>query len=347
MIDRLKSLAADVDAWTMRHRTTRVSRRAITGFLEHEALQYGGSMAYFAVLSIFQLLVLGVVIGSFVLGDAAAREFVVEQVEAGSPLDADTIGAIIDGVIESRGGMTIISVAFLAWSGLGVFSALSNGINRVFANAPKRPFVKDKLIGLVLMALTGVLALASLVIGIVTGILQRTASDLIGRFPGGETAIWLIGLLVPVLLILLAFLFIYKVVPNRPVSWGEVLPGAVVATLLWTILRFGFTWYATNVANYESAFGPLSTGITLLVFLYFASVIILLGAEFARASALDDELGRIDAADPRFLPVVTDSAPAPAAPSRRLPAWLLVGGGAVAGLLAGRLTGRKDDRDNL
>ena len=82
----------------------------------------------------------------------------------------------------------------------------------------------------------------------------------------------------------------------------------MVAALLWTVLRFGFTWYATSVANYESAFGPLSTGITLLVFLYFASVIVLLGAEFARASALEDEIGSIAAADPRFLPVPTGPA---------------------------------------
>ena len=71
------------------------------------------------------------------------------------------------------------------------------------------------------------------------------------------------------------------------------------------------------MANYESAFGPISTGITLLVFLYFASVIVLLGAEFARASALDDELGPITAADPRLLPVPVDAPPGPAAPPKR------------------------------
>ena len=347
MIDRVKAILADLDAWTMRHASTRISRRAVTGFLAHEALQYAGSMAYFAVLSIFQLLVLGVVIGSYVLGEGEARQFVVEQVQAGSPLDAETIGGVIDSIIASRGGMTIISFAFLAWSALGVFSALSSGIGRVFENAPPRPFLKDKLIGLVLMGLTGLLAVGSLVIGIVTGLLQRTATDLVGELPGGGTAIWLIGFLVPILLIFLAFWVIYRVVPNRPVSWGEVLPGAVAAALLWTVLRFGFTWYATSVANYESAFGPISTGITLLVFLYFASVIVLLGAEFARASALEEEVGRITAADPRFLPVPIESPPAPATPRRRLPAWLLVGGAAVAGLVAGRLTKREDDRDNL
>ena len=342
-MDGVKKLVARLDAWSMRHRLTRVSRRAISGFLEHDALQTAGSMAYFSILSIFQLVVLGVVIGSFFVGEGEARELVVEQVAAGSPLDEETVSGIIDSVIESRGTITIISFGFLLWGALGVFSALSTGISRVFENAPRRPFLQDKLVGLLLMAITGLLAVASVAIGIVTGILQEAASDLLADLPGGGTVVWLIGLLLPIFLIFLAFLVIYKVVPNRPVRWDEVLPGAVVAALLWTVLRFGFTWYATSVADYDSTFGPLATGITLLVFLYFASVIVLLGAEFARASALDDEVGLITAADPRLLPVPTEPPPAPAPPPRRrLPTPVLVAAGALVGLIIGRITKRDE-----
>jgi membrane protein len=345
MIDRVKQLVSRLDVWSQRHRPPRVSRRAISGFLTHDALQYAGSMAYFGVLSIFQLLILGIVIGSFFLGEGEAREFVIEQVRAGTPLDAETIGGVIDAAIESRGTLTIVGFGFLLWSSLGIFSALSGGISRVFENAPRRPFLQDKLVGLLLMALTGVLAVGSLAIGVVTGVLQEAASSVMADLPGGGTAIWLIGLIVPILLIFIAFWVIYKVVPNRPVGWGEVLPGAIVAALLWTVLRFGFTWYATSVADYESAFGPLSTGISLLVFLYFASVIILLGAEFARASALDDELGLIAAADPRLLPVPVEPAPGPAQPPKRgLPRPVALIGAALAGLVIGRIT-KRDEYD--
>lgn len=346
-MDRLGQLGRRLDDWSLRHALPRIGRRAIGGFLDHEALQSAGSMAYFAVLSIFQFLVLAVVIGSSILGEGEARQFVIDNVSAGSPIDAETAGGIIDAVIESRGALSIISIGFLTWSALGIFSALSTGISRVFENAPRRPFLQDKLVGLLLMGLTGALAAASLVIGIVTGLLQEAATELVAGLPGGGTAVWLIGLIAPLLLIFLAFWVIYKVVPNRPVRWGEVLPGAIVAALLWTVLRFGFTWYATSVANYESAFGPLSTGITLLVFLYFASVIVLLGAEFARASALDAELGPITTADPRLLPVPVEAPPGPAAPPKRgLPRPILLVGGAVVGLLIGRLT-KRDDRDTL
>src|SRR5918998_6104464 len=177
MMERVKGLIRAVDDWSLRHRIPRVSRRAVSGFLQHEALQYAGSMAYFGVLSIFQLLVLGIVLGSFLLGEGEARDFVIEQVRAGTPLDTETITGVLDAAIESRGGMTVLGFAFLLWSGLGIFSALSSGIGRVFENAPPRPFLKDKLLGLFLMAITGVLALRSLLVGLVTGILQRAAED--------------------------------------------------------------------------------------------------------------------------------------------------------------------------
>lgn len=347
-MDRIKELIARLDAWSLGHRWPRIARRAGSGFLAHEGLQYAGSMAYFAVLSVFQLLVLGIVGFSLVLGEGEARAFIVEQVSAGSPLDRDTIDGVIEAVISSRGGITIVGTLFLLWSGLGVFSAVSGGISRAFEAAKPRGFVKDKLIGLLLMGITGLLAVASLVIGIATGILQTATNDLLGAVPGGGLVIGLIGLVVPFVLIFAAFLLIYRVVPNRPISIGEVWPGAVVATLLWTVLRFGFTYYATNIARYDTAFGPLSTGLTLLVFLYFASVIVLLGAEVARASALEDEVvaGTLSA-DPRLLPVPVEQPPLELAATRRrgVPRWLLLIGGAVAGIVVGRLTAPRDEDD--
>lgn len=308
--------------------------------MQHEALQYAGSMAYFAVLSIFQLLVLGVVVFSFFLGDDRARAFVLEQVQAGSPLDPKTINGVIDAVIESRGGITIVSGGFLLWSALGVFSSLSGGIERAFGSAKARPFLQDKLIGLFLMAVTGVLAVASLLIGIVTGIVQRAATDTLAAVPGGGGALAAIGLVVPAILIFVAFAAIYRIVPNRHVSLGEVWPGALVAALLWTVLRFGFTYYVTQVAHYDSAFGPISTGVTLLVFLYFASVIVLLGAEVSRASLAEDEPVPV----PLLETTPTVEAPAPDdEPPRRPPRWVLVLGAALAGVLGGRFS--KRDRE--
>jgi uncharacterized BrkB/YihY/UPF0761 family membrane protein len=197
------------------------------------------------------------------------------------------------------------------------------------------------------MALTGLLGVASIVIGIVTGILQSATAEVLTRVPGGGVAIGVIGFVTPIVLIFLAFLAIYRLVPNRPVTIGEVLPGAVVATVLWTLLRFGFTWYTTEVANYETAFGPIAAAVSLLVFLYFASVIVLLGAEVARAAVLDNPSALPDPIFTRRPPPVTASAVAAANATRAqtederaVPPWALAIGGAAAAALVRWLSGR-------
>ncbi len=324
----------------MKRHWTRVVRSSIEGFLDHEGLQYAGSMSYFAVLSLFQLIVLAVVVLSFFLGEGPAREMVIDIVDEGTPLTAEMVGQIIDGAIAARGTMTLISFAFLVWAALGIFSALSNGIGRAFAQAPVRGFVHQQILGLTLMALTGVLVLASFGIGIVTGILQRLAERAPLDVPIGDLGIQLIGFVVPVVLIFATLWTIYRIVPNRPVGWREVLPGAIVGTILWTLLRFGFTWYATSIARYDSFYGPLSAGISLLVFLYFASCVILIGAEFARANALSGE-SRIRAVEARR--AAADPATRPPRPvSQGIPksAWLAAG--TIVGIVVGRFTKRDE-----
>lgn len=289
MMQTAKRTLARLDRWSLGHRSTRVARRAVAGFMAHDGLQYAGSMAYFAILSVFQLLVLGVVSFSFFLGQGSARQFVLDQLQQATPLDAASIGMVLDDIIEARGGVGIVGLVLLVWGALGVFSALSRGVSRAYVEAEPRPFVQDKLLGLALMAFSGVLALASLLIGLAAGILQETAQDVLAQVPGSDLAISLVGLLVPLALVFVVLLVLYRVVPNRDLTFAMVWPGALVAAILWSILRVGFTYYATHIAKYDSAFGPISTGISLLVFLYFASIVLLIGAEVARANSLETD----------------------------------------------------------
>src|SRR6185312_13235742 len=66
----------------------------------------------------------------------------------------------------------------------------------------------------------------------------------------------------------------------RVQSWMRVLPGAIMATLLWFPVTLIFGWYVTNYANYNRIYGSLGAGIALLVWLYIISIIILIGAEY-------------------------------------------------------------------
>ncbi len=233
------------------------------------------AMAYYAVLSLFQVVVLGVVVFSLALGEGVARDLFVDRLAAVAPLDRATIEQLVNGVIEGRGGISVVSVALLAWGAKGFLGALAVGIRRAIPGA-QRSFWWDRLVDLVVMVGVIGLAFAALVIGLVTGFVGS-----------GSQLADLIGSVLPIGFIFFALVLLYRVVPRRPMSLRHVWPGALVATALWTALRLGFSWYATDLARYETFFGPISAAIGLLVFLYLASVTLLIGAEITRA-VVDD-----------------------------------------------------------
>ena len=87
---------------------------------------------------------------------------------------------------------------------------------------------------------------------------------------------WSIGALTSIAVIAL----IYHLAIPRTQSWQRVLPGAILATLLWFAATVTFGWYVTNYANYAVIYGSLAAVIALLVWFYVVSIVILIGAEF-------------------------------------------------------------------
>jgi membrane protein len=291
MTDWLRNVADAMNRWLDRRRSTRILRGAVMGVFADDVLHYAGSMAYFAVLSLVNLFILGVVVASFVVGEGTGKQFVVDQAVRALPLASADVANLIDRAAEARGGVTVIGLVLLAWSALGVFGAVSGGITHVFSSAPHRAFWKERLVGVILLALTGIVAVASVLLGLVTHIIEKGIESNF-HLPGLSVLLAVVAFLVPLGLVFVSFLVIYRVVPTRRVAWRDAIAGAAVAGVLWTVLRVGFTFFATQVARYDTVFGPIGTAVGLLVFLYFSSVVLLLGAEVVRASTAEPQVAR-------------------------------------------------------
>src|SRR5207237_10353471 len=107
---RLRDWADAFELWLDEHRSTRVARGAITGFIAHDVLQYAGAMAYFAVLSMVNLFILGVVVLTFVVGEGTARNFVVDRVTQTMPLAGADVRRLIDRALVAPGRVTGLGV---------------------------------------------------------------------------------------------------------------------------------------------------------------------------------------------------------------------------------------------
>ena len=87
---------------------------------------------------------------------------------------------------------------------------------------------------------------------------------------------WTIGLFTTIMMLAV----IYQFGTPRRRAWKFVLPGASGAALVWFLTTLGFGFYLTRFADYSVVYGPLGAVVATLVWLYIATVSVLLGAEF-------------------------------------------------------------------
>jgi membrane protein len=88
------------------------------------------------------------------------------------------------------------------------------------------------------------------------------------------------GTLASVLFAFLIYALIYKVTPYVETRWSQVLPGAVLGAALFELGKHGFLLYLGRVADFEAVYGPLSSIIVLLAWLYLSAAVLIYGAEY-------------------------------------------------------------------
>ncbi|WP_049924742.1 YihY/virulence factor BrkB family protein [Halopiger djelfimassiliensis] len=221
--------------------------------------------AYYAFVSLIPLVLLALVVGSLLGGEDAAERLILVAgdflPEAGKTLVSDAL------TTESgRAEATVVALAVAAWGALKVFRGLSLAFDRVYDEVTEETLLDQIRDGLtVIVAGAGALSLM-----LVIGAVLRVAADMV---PFSGVLSWL-TLLVGLVLV---FLPIYYVLPPVRVALGEILPGAVFAAVGWTVLQIGFQLYAANAGRYR-AYGAVGAVLLFVTWLYFAGILVLLGA---------------------------------------------------------------------
>jgi membrane protein len=224
------------------------------------------SIAYYVFFSILPLLLLLLAIGSLVGGQAFAERIVTA---VGQSLSSQG-QSVITGALENpdgAAGASLVGVVALLWSALKMFRAIDVAFDEVYGVDPESSLVGQVTDGLVTLALI-VLAVGFMIgLGVVLGRAETFGIPFV-QYIGWAALI--VGLLA-------VFLPLFYVMPPVDVSVGQALPGAAFAAFGWMLLQIGFQVYAANAGSYE-AYGFLGAILLFLTWLYFAGVIVLLGA---------------------------------------------------------------------
>lgn len=260
--------------------------RSVQEFGDDRCSHMAAAISYYALFSLFPLLIFMVSIFGIFLQSGSLQEDLIEDVLEFIPLTSDegrdevreAIGAIAGISIP----LSIVGLLGLAWSASAMFGAIRTSLNIAWDIETSRHFVKQKLLDLGMVAGVGVFFLLSIGTTALLRTTQEASSDILGPLSSNTAFFWrAIPYLMPAIFSFGAFIVLYRFVPNAPIKIGDVWSGALVATIFFEIIKNGFSFYLANFGRYDVVYGSLGAVLALLFWMYLSSVVLLMGAEVA------------------------------------------------------------------
>jgi membrane protein len=253
----------------------RIRKRALVSkFYADRGPHLAAMVAYFALLSFVPLTFLALSLLGLV-HRADASDFLVKELSRAFPSSSlKSILSLVHQVQDNAATLGFVGGVALLWSSLSLFSALESAFNIGYGR-PNRPFLNGKGIAAVVMLATVTTLFVSLVIGALgVEVLKRYAP----AFARSSAAAYILSIAVSLLGVFVFVLAIYRVLTNAPVALHDVLPGAVMASI---VLEASFQVVPVFVrfAGVNPVLRVLGGPVILLLWLYLMANVIVLGAE--------------------------------------------------------------------
>lgn len=247
---------------------------ALQDALKPNSMIRAAAIAYFALFSLFPLILLSIAIASFRLGSLMDQHLVIQRLEFVAPALGQLLGQNIDDIILERGPVTGIALVGLLWSSSTIFYILTSSLHEIWGIEHRRPLWRQRglAIMLVLAFVVPTLFMASFA-GSLIAALRTLLPNYIMQIAGR------VSLGVVILLDVALFLVLYLMLPHGNSTWREVLPGAVAAGLLWELAKKTFLFFiATYIFASNLVYGSVAAIIAFLTWAYLSGLIFLFGA---------------------------------------------------------------------
>lgn len=267
-----------------------LAKQSVTAWIDDRASSMGAAIAFYTVFSLAPLLLISIAIAGLVFGEEAARNAIVEQLGG---MVGDTGAAGIQTVLEAardpEGGViaTVVSTLTLIVGATTVFAELQTDLDIVWKVPPDKQktgisgLVRARLLSLGIVLGVGFLLIVSLILNAALAALGEWWG---GWFGNWELTLQAVNFLVSFVVITGLFAMIFKILPSVPIAWDDVWIGAAVTSLLFSIGKFLIGLYIGKSAL-ASGFGAAGTFIVVIVWVYYSSLVFLLGAEFTHVYA--------------------------------------------------------------
>jgi len=241
-------------------------------------------------VAVIPLLILAAGVSGFLVGDRFGRvspdvmEVVMDYLPAGSGVGLQAfVDRVLEGLVAERAGLSVIGAVVLAWISTRLVGTLRVVLRQTFDIDVDRGIIRGKLFDFKVVVLGATLILLN--VGITVGVRTLEALGAIffategwgARFLGEVVARGLAFASAWVL-----FLLLYRFLPARRIAFRTAVAGATFAAVGFELLKELFAWYVTSVATYSNAYGSLAAGAVLFFWIYYSSIVFVLGAILAR-----------------------------------------------------------------
>jgi membrane protein len=265
-----------------------VLKAAFAGWLNDNVPRMGAALAYYTLFSLAPILIVAIAIAGLAFGPQAVRGEIVGQIQGLVGREgAQAVQAMLEGAAKPSSSIpaTIIGVITFFLGATGAFLELQADLDAIWRVKPKsrgnflRDLLMQRLISFGLVLGFGFLLLTSLVVSTALAAVNTYMGN---AFPGVAVLWEALNVIVSLIVITLLFAMIYKVLPDVRLTWSDVWVGALVTAGLFTIGKFLIGLYL-GASSFASTYGAAGSVVVVLVWVYYSSQIILLGAEFTRA----------------------------------------------------------------
>lgn len=268
-----------------------ITRDAVRLWLECNAFSYAGSLAFYTLFSLAPVVIIAVSVIGLVLGEQAAQGQIVAQLQ--DVMGRDAAMAVEQAVARSRiqeSGLlpTVLGLSALLVGATTVFGQMQFSLNTIWGVAPRPDsssifqFLKNRLLSLAVVLSIGFVLLVSLLLGVTL----RAALHFAHRFvPAVEALLSGAELVASAVAVALLFGAIFKVLPDVVLKWRDVLVGAAVTAVLFSVGRYAIAAYLAYTAT-ASAYGAAGSVVLILLWVYYSSLILLFGAAFTKVHLL-------------------------------------------------------------
>jgi len=257
----------------------------------HNAPRMGAALAYYGLLSFMPLLLVGISVAGLIFGTKSAETGIVQQVGMLIGIQrANILQALLEGAQNKADGVaaTLIGTLLVMFGAGGMLIELRSALNTIWDVPLRRLNTLQEMLGVVKERLWSLALVLAIVLLLTASLLLSTFISALGAlapaFAANEVVLHLFNALLSLVATTIAFGAIYKVVPQVPLRWPDVIFGATVSSVLFTVGNVLLGIYLGK-ASFSSTYGAASSAVVLAIWLYYSSQIFFFGAEFTRAFA--------------------------------------------------------------